>query len=313
MNLDARNGAPSVSLATHCVRAAPNSWHAREQDLALRAGREWPPGRTALHGARRRGWLKTRGFTLVELLAVIAIIGILSAILFSALRGGRAAALEAQCVQNIRQLAAANLMYAREGEGRFCFAQDIRNNLRWHGERTGASQPFDATKGPLAPYLGRDERVKICPAFEKILKGSKSFETGSGGYGYNAIYIGGTPANPWQGELLANVPSPATTVMFADTGMTKPDGVQEYPYAEPPRSVRPSGKLDSALSPSVHFRHAGRANVAWCDGHVTAELPSRMGTKNYYGGDDKKGQIGWFGPESDNGYWNPAFAEAVSR
>jgi prepilin-type processing-associated H-X9-DG protein/prepilin-type N-terminal cleavage/methylation domain-containing protein len=257
--------------------------------------------------------MKTGGFTLVELLTVIAVVGIVSALLLAALGRGRDASSAAQCVQNIHQLAAANVLYARENEGRFCFAQDKRNNLRWHGERGSALQPFDGTKGPLAPYLGRESRVKICPAFERILRGSKSFENGSGGYGYNAIYIGGTPANPWDGELLANVPAPANTVMFADTALTKAGGVQEYPFAEPPRWVTPSGKLAGTMSPSVHFRHSGRANVAWCDGHVTAEAPSRLGTKNYYGGDDKKEGIGWFGPERDNGYWNPAFDVTAGR
>lgn len=257
--------------------------------------------------------MKTRGFTLLELLVVVGIIGVVSALLLAALMSSRAGSQAAQCVQNIQQLAAANLQYARENDGRYCFAQDIGNNLRWHGERASALAPFDGKKGPLAAYLGREARVKICPAFEKILKGSKSFENGSGGYGYNATYIGGTPANPWLGELLANVPAPASTVMFADTGMTKPGGVQEYPYAEPPRWVKPSGKLAGSLSPSVHFRHSGYANVAWCDGHVTAEAPSRFGSKNFYGGDDKKQGIGWFGPERDNGYWNPAFSAATAQ
>lgn len=257
--------------------------------------------------------MKTRGFTLLELLVVVGIIGVVSAMLLGALQNSRAGSHSAQCVQNIHQLAAACIEYARENDGRYCFAQDIKNNLRWHGERVSASAPFDGTKGPLAPYLGREARVKICPAFEKILKGGKSFENGSGGYGYNAVYIGGTPANPYLGELLANVPAPANTVMFADTAMTKPEGVQEYPYAEPPRAVKPSGKLAGALSPSVHFRHRGCANVAWCDGHVTAEAPGRLGTKNYYGGDDKKERVGWFGPEQENGYWNPAFSAATGR
>ena len=254
--------------------------------------------------------MKARGFTLLELLAVTAILSILGALLLGVLQNARKGGQAVQCVQNIHELAAANLMYARENEGRYCFAQDIRNNLRWHGERVSSSKPFDGTKGPLAPYLGREARVKICPAFQQILSGSKSFENGSGGYGYNAVYIGGSPADPWTGQLSANVPSPATTVMFADTGMSRTSGVQEYPFAEPPQWVTPAGELAGALTPSVHFRHNGRANVAWCDGHVTSELPRTLGARNAYGGNDKKNLIGWFGPERDNGYWNPAFSHS---
>jgi hypothetical protein len=46
---------------------------------------------------------------------------------------------------------------------------------------------------------------------------------------------------------------------------------------------------------------------------VSAEEPSRLGTKNFYGGDDKKEGVGWFGPEEENGYWNPAFSLSVKR
>ncbi len=251
--------------------------------------------------------MKTRGFTLLELLVVIAIIAVLAALLLSSLQNARRAGQAAQCVQNIRGLAAANLGYAAEHEGRYCFAQDIKNNLRWHGVRTSSSKPFDGTKGPLSPYLGAEARVKICPAFQQILSGRKSFENGSGGYGYNEIYIGGTPADPWTGELVVNVQNPSATIMFADTGMSRATGVQEYPFCEPPQWVSPNGVLAGALSPSVHFRHGGRANVVWCDGHVTAEAPGMLGKKNTYGGDDKKNQIGWFGPARDNGWWNPAF------
>lgn len=251
--------------------------------------------------------MKTRGFTLLELLVVIAIIAVLAALLLASLQKSRSAGQSVQCMQNLRELAAANIGYVREHDGRYCFAQDVKNNLRWHGVRISSSKPFDGTQGPLSSYLGREARVKICPAFQKFLSGSKSFENGSGGYGYNEIYIGGTPADPWTGELLANVPNPATTIMFSDTGISRATGVQEYPFCEPPQWVSPSGVLAGALSPSVHFRHGGRANVAWCDGHVTAEAPGTLGKKNTYGGDDKKNLIGWFGPSRDNGYWNPAF------
>lgn len=257
--------------------------------------------------------MKARGFTLLELLVVVGIIAILAGMLLAALRSGRAGRDATQCAHNLRQLATANLLYARDNDGRYCFAQDKKNNLRWHGERTSASKPFDGTKGSLSPYLGREAKVKICPAFERILSGKKSFENGSGGYGYNAVYVGGTPANPWLGELLANVPSPGWTVMFADTAMSRAGGVQEYPFAEPPQWVTPSGDLAGALSPSVHFRHNGRANVAWCDGHITPEEPRVLGAKNAYGGDDKKNSLGWFGPARNNGWWNPAFAESVER
>ena len=66
------------------------------------------------------------------------------------------------------------------------------------------------------------------------------------------------------------------------------------------------------LQPSVHFRAGGKAIVGWCDGHVSLEPPQSYGETNYYGGDNKKDKVGWFGPEEDNGFWNPHSAAVLN-
>lgn len=246
------------------------------------------------------------GFTLLELLAVMAIIAIVSVLVFSGLKSGRETAAASKCLGNLRFLAEANGRYAAEHDGQYCPAQEKSNMVRWHGSREAADAKFDPAQGPLAPYLGRDGRVKECPSFQHYLSGKDSFENGSGGYGYNAVYIGGTPRDKWSGERVSNVTRPERTLMFADTALARGDGLQEYPYAEPYQWVAPNGRLAGALSPSVHFRHRGKANVVWCDGHATPEAPGRMGNQtNYYGGDEGKHSLGWVGPEQENGWWNP--------
>jgi prepilin-type processing-associated H-X9-DG protein len=148
--------------------------------------------------------------------------------------------------------------------------------------------------------------VKECPSFNQYLSGKESFENGSGGYGYNAVYVGGTPRDKWSGEYAANITRPERTLMFADTALAREDGVQQYPFAEPYQWVSSTGRLAGPLSPSIHFRHKGKANVAWCDGHATPEPPGRLSKeKNYYGGDEGKYSLGWVGPAAENGYWNP--------
>ena len=251
--------------------------------------------------------MKPRGaFTLVELLVVIAIISNVTVLVFSGLKSARETSSAGKCLGHLRFLADANARYAAEHDGEYCPAMDKTNKVRWHGSRTAVDKKFDATKGPLAPYLGRDGKVKECPSFARFLSGAESFENGSGGYGYNAVYVGGTPRNKWDGERVANIPRPERTLMFADTALARADGVQEYPFAEPYQWVTPSGRLAGPLSPSVHFRHRTKANVVWCDGHATAEPYHRLGkSTNYYDGDEAKHTIGWVGPMEENGYWNP--------
>ena len=246
-----------------------------------------------------------RGFTLLELLVVIAIVGVIAALVMGALRKARSQGEAAECVNNLRVLAEANLRYAADNGGQYCFAMDKSNRVRWHGVRETLKATFDPKKGPLSPYLGREGRVKICPSFQEMLNGGKSFEEGAGGYGYNAVYIGGSPANRWEGERVSNIENPTRTMMFSDTAMARRDGVQEYPFAEPWEWVNARGGLGGIMAPSVHFRHNGKANVAWCDGHVSAEKPTSLGGPNYYGGNNAQERIGWFGPQDENGYWNP--------
>ena len=246
-----------------------------------------------------------RGLSLVELLIALTIIGVIAALLFTTLRIARENRHAATCLSNIRELAAASLLYAADNGGQFCLAMDKANKRRWHGERKTLELGFDPKAGPLSPYLGKDGTVKICPALEHYLTGRSSFEDGAGGYGYNALYIGGTPANRWEGERICNIVRPSQTVMFTDSAMAKRAGVQEYPFSEPWDAVTPKGDPAGPLTPSVHFRHRGVAHVAWCDGHVSTEKPSAWGTTNFYGGNNKKHNIGWFGPSDQNGYWNP--------
>ena len=79
----------------------------------------------------------------------------------------------------------------------------------------------------------------------------------------------------------------------------------KYPFAEPYFAPRADGTPSFDLQPSLHFRANGRALIAWCDGHVTAEKPFQLGGPNYYGGNNAKELIGWVGPENENGFWNP--------
>lgn len=249
---------------------------------------------------------RARAFTLLEMLVAMTIVVVLLALVYPAINSAITQARISQSTANLKQLALANLAYAADHSGRYCPAQSIDNNTRWHGARSSWDSPFEPDNGFLAEYLGKDGRINTCPLLEDAVDDATSWELGTGGYGYNAVYIGGTNAEWYSPNRIANVTRAAGTVMFTTTAFAKADGVQEYPYSEPYYGVDWYGNLSWQLQPSTHFRANGKALVAWCDGHVTAEPPNDTIGPNYYGGDNASKKIAWFGPTSDNGQWNPA-------
>jgi prepilin-type N-terminal cleavage/methylation domain-containing protein/prepilin-type processing-associated H-X9-DG protein len=250
-----------------------------------------------------------RAFTLVELMVVVAIVAAMATLAWSGSRRLITAARVTNSASNLRSLAIANHTYLAD-HGVYCPASDQSTNRRWHGTRKSTTSPFDPTQGFLSPYLGKSAQTVTCPLFRAMVDDSSSFESGTGGYGYNAHYIGGLPDGSFDrstriqiSQKAANVPNPGRTVMFTTTAYARASGLQEYPFCEPP--FWPHG---GRPSPSVHFRANGKAIVAWCDGSVSTEsMTDATAGDNPHGGDAEKWSLGWFGPEEDNGWWNPAF------
>lgn len=257
---------------------------------------------------------RDHGFTLVEILVVIGIVVVLAVISFSAGRMLLTRARIIESTENLRSLAIANTTYAAD-YGVYCPHSDQSNIHRWHGSRKSVDAKFDPTTGYLSPYLGKSARVTTCPLFKAMVVGSPSFEDSTGGYGYNAAYIGGLPGGSFDSktkiqisERPANVPNPGQTVMFTTAAYARPSGLQESAECVPPFWDYGSGPSNTRPSPTVHFRANGKALVAWCDGSVTAEAKNTSSPGlNPHGGDAEKWHLGWFGPDENNGYWNPKY------
>jgi prepilin-type processing-associated H-X9-DG protein len=266
-----------------------------------------------------RGRPRRAAFTLVELLVVISSIAVLLALLMPALAAARSQAHGLVCRSNVRQLVLANIGYATEHDDFYVpAARDLGDGPgrhRWHGVRKTLSEPFDASKGPLAGYLA-DGQAKECPVrvdFVRSEDWSANFEQGCGGYGYNMAYLG---SRLWDAALSGSqafqqaytrttrateVANPGQTLMFADAAMAN-NGTSliEYSFAEPPFAVFGGHVMtDFRMAPSIHFRHGDVANAGWADGHAGAQPMADLDVTNIYGVGTKAMGLGWFEP-ADN-------------
>jgi prepilin-type processing-associated H-X9-DG protein len=254
----------------------------------------------------------------VELLVVIAVIALLIGVLLPALGRARRAAHATECASNIRQLQLANDLYASDHDDRFipgAAGIEAANLARWHGVRSGTSEPFDPRRGAIAPYLDAEASIRTvreCPAFaptiEHLAARHLGFERGCGGYGYNNAYVGverrefppgsgiRVVSRDDTGAMRTRFRALAATVAFADAAFAA-DEVIEYSFVEPPFWPHLPGFRPD---PSTHFRHDGRATVAWLDGHVSAEALAHSESSGLCTLDARTVSIGWFGDVSSN-------------
>ncbi|MDW8026741.1 MAG: prepilin-type N-terminal cleavage/methylation domain-containing protein, partial [Armatimonadota bacterium] len=131
--------------------------------------------------------MRARAFTLIELLVVIAIIVLLAAMLMPVLARAREQGRRTACINNLRQLTSANLLYAVDWDGYFVPAapEFLRDQRRWFGVRNRQGR-FEPRDGPLVPYMKDGGLLRRCPSFETQV----GFDIGTGGYVYNDIGVG---------------------------------------------------------------------------------------------------------------------------
>lgn len=184
-------------------------------------------------------------FTLVEVLVVLAVIGLLVAILLPVFAAARESGRITACRSNLRQMSAAVRMYADDHDGLLPAYPD------W---------------GPVIIAALRVHPPFSCPDVQNFhytpLLGQKHPGSMIGGYAYNAMIQDGRligdqiVAHPRPADAF---PFPATTVMMCDAGETH-DFIAGPDVAG--GQVLPLGEEEGGI------RHRGGANYSFLDGHV---------------------------------------------
>ncbi len=216
--------------------------------------------------------VRPEGFTLVELLAATAVMGLLLSLLLPALRRARQQAQSVCCLSNLRQMTVAAANYAHVNGHRYPLAyytikvNQIRYYYAWDfttSKDWGASPAAETVEPGLLWQGNTIERIQQCPSFRGDHNWLADPYTG---YNYNTSYIGiNETVSPINSAKITEVRSPAKTALFGDGQYS--GGANKYmraPFSNP----RDASFSDPGRAAGTQgYRHLSKTNVAFCDGH----------------------------------------------
>lgn len=228
----------------------------------------------------------SQGFTRVDLVAAMLILGILSLLALPAIARGPLASLAASCVENQRQITLAWQQYAADHNDRLVnnytipdteYTISLRrfdtwapNVLDWSTNPENTNETY-LQKGRLFPYLQGNTFAFKCPAdtylspaqiaagwTRRIRSYSMNAVMGKSGDSDLSIYDGRSAWITGKRQFLktVSIPDPANTIVFLDE---HPDSISDGFFI--------GAGQDDQWSDFPGSHHAGGCGIGYADGH----------------------------------------------
>ena len=249
--------------------------------------------------------MRKKAFTLIEMLVVISVISLVMAILMPALARARRQSKTIMCLSNLRQLGIAAQLYANNNDDYYPIAYmsdpDPMDSLAvyvyWDFIHI---RDWDTLEERIEPGLlwQSDTITKVhqCPSF----KGKANSNDRYTGYNYNTSYIGhGTSEAIVAPAKIIQVKKPWSCALFGDGEYY--NGANKF-MRSPWKSEGDTFSFRAAGTQA--YRHSGKTNVAWCDGHAgsqrelyTETLPDEKNRIEQYN-NTAKNKIGFLSPDN---------------
>ncbi len=193
------------------------------------------------------------GFTLVELLVVLAIIGVLTAILLPALVRARESACRTSCTNNLRQIGLAFAMYELEHDGKYPSADDPDSSGVWFWMGRGWRKAIEE----YVPRGKDNPGVFWCPSDPRSEMGTRFDGTT---YAYSMAFYHSPEQINTMNSVLDNYQNPQPTIPQRSAGVRHPSKkilVGEW-YANHTAFATDAG----------WFAKGGKRLFLFADGHV---------------------------------------------